>query len=262
MTIKTLELTKQKLTLLITDVEVPVVNALRRALIRDVPTMAIEDVYLTKNESPIFDEMIAHRLGLIPLTTEPSYTMRENCTCKAEGCSKCQVTLILKKQGPGLVLASDFESSDPKVKPIIGDIPITYLNENQAIELEAKAQLGTGKEHTKWSPGRATHAFAANITINPKSVTKDSKKVADASKDALVFSAGKLSVNKTVILSYDELDAALDSVNQGEVTLEPDRNAIILSFENWGQLSHKQAFETALDIVLAELKELKEGLGE
>ena len=47
-------------------------NAFRRAMIGEVPTLAIEDVRIYDNTSALFDEMLAHRIGLIPLRTDIS----------------------------------------------------------------------------------------------------------------------------------------------------------------------------------------------
>lgn len=45
-------------------------NALRRILLAEVPTMAIESVYMWNNTSIVHDEVLAHRLGLIPLNVD------------------------------------------------------------------------------------------------------------------------------------------------------------------------------------------------
>ena len=82
-------------------------NSLRRVILEDVPTMAIEDVEITKNSSLLYDSMIAHRLGLISLTTDlKSYTLPSKCKCEGKGCARCQVTLTLSVKGPGVVYAS------------------------------------------------------------------------------------------------------------------------------------------------------------
>ena len=48
-----------------------IANAFRRILIAEVPTMAIEKVYMVNNTSVIQDEVFAHRLGLIPIRADP-----------------------------------------------------------------------------------------------------------------------------------------------------------------------------------------------
>ncbi|MGV8087094.1 MAG: DNA-directed RNA polymerase subunit D [Candidatus Woesearchaeota archaeon] len=129
-------------------------NTLRRIMGFEVPVMAIEDVEFRKNTSILYDEMIAHRLGLIPLSTDlKSYNMMSECKCKGAGCASCTVKLILKVQGPCTVYASDIKSKDPEIKPMHGKMPIVKLLEGQELEFEATAVLGQGKEHSKWATG-------------------------------------------------------------------------------------------------------------
>ena len=40
-------------------------NAFRRVILSEVPTMAVDEVIFLENDSPLFDELIAHRLGLL-----------------------------------------------------------------------------------------------------------------------------------------------------------------------------------------------------
>ena len=64
-----LELKEDSMTFLLTKTDISVANALRRIMIAEVPTMAIDLVEFENNTSPLIDEFIAHRLGLIPLTS-------------------------------------------------------------------------------------------------------------------------------------------------------------------------------------------------
>ena len=52
-------------------VEPPLANALRRIMIAEIPTMAIEKVNLWQNTSIIPDENLAHRMGLVPIYADP-----------------------------------------------------------------------------------------------------------------------------------------------------------------------------------------------
>ena len=124
---------------------------LRRIMLSEIPTMAIEWVDFHKNDSIIWDEIIASRLGLIPLVFNSKlYGMKDECKCDGKGCSRCQVMLALKKKGPCMVYSEDLKSSDKEVKPIYGKIPIVELMDNQELEFEATAELGLGKVHAKW----------------------------------------------------------------------------------------------------------------
>ncbi len=126
-------------------------GALRRIMISEIPTMAIEYVDFKKNDSALTDEVVANRLGLVPLTFDgKAYNLPADCKCEGKGCSRCQVTLVLKKKGPAMVYSGDMKSTDKEVRPVHDKIPITELFEGQEIAFEAVAQLGKGKDHAKW----------------------------------------------------------------------------------------------------------------
>ena len=70
MNFKVLEKTEFKYVFLIEGISIEMLNALRRIILREIPTMAIDEVIILKNDSPLYDEILAHRLGLIPLKTD------------------------------------------------------------------------------------------------------------------------------------------------------------------------------------------------
>jgi DNA-directed RNA polymerase I and III subunit RPAC1 len=53
-------------------VDASVANALRRILLAEVTTVAVETVWIATNTSIIQDEVLAHRIGLVPLKIDPS----------------------------------------------------------------------------------------------------------------------------------------------------------------------------------------------
>ena len=83
-------------------------NALRRSMIGEVPTLAIEDIRIYDNTSVLFDEILAHRLGMIPIKTDLSqYAPRAECSCGGVGCPGCTVTFTLSAEGPKMVTSGD-----------------------------------------------------------------------------------------------------------------------------------------------------------
>lgn len=145
---------KNRATFSLSGVDTAYANTLRRIMGFEVPVMAIDDVEFRKNTSILYDEVLSHRLGLIPLSTDlKSYDMPSECKCKGAGCASCTVKLILKAAGPGTVYASEIKSKDPAIKPLYPKMPIVKLLEGQEVEFEATAILGQGKEHSKWCPG-------------------------------------------------------------------------------------------------------------
>jgi len=131
------------------------VNALRRAALSEVPVLAVEEVMFFENESSMHDEIIAHRLGLIPLTTPPGkYVMPSQCDCGSElGCPRCRLSLSLEAvagEKPTTVYSGGLKSEDPEVQPVSSSIPIARLGPGKALRLEAYARLGVGLDHAKW----------------------------------------------------------------------------------------------------------------
>jgi len=117
-------------------------NGIRRAMIADVPTFSIDTVRFTENSSVMFDEMIALRLGLVPLTT-PLDDFEIGDT----------VTVALDVEGPATAYSGDIETSDALVAPADENVPIIELKEGQRLEFEADAVLDRGKEHAKHQGG-------------------------------------------------------------------------------------------------------------
>jgi len=130
------------------------VNALRRTIISDIPILAIEDLNLVKNNSVVYDEMLALRLGLIPIKANPEVYMDKK---------DFKVAFVLKGEGPGTLFSGDLQPMDPEIIPAFGKIPIVKMVEGQAVELEAWATVGTAKEHSKWQAG---HAFYKQLSEN------------------------------------------------------------------------------------------------
>ncbi|MDG6938288.1 MAG: DNA-directed RNA polymerase subunit alpha, partial [Nitrososphaerota archaeon] len=76
-------------------------NAIRRFCISEVPSMAIDDVVILENSSVLYDEILAHRLGMIPIKTDlEKYNLPEACDCgNPLGCHKCRVLFVLDAKG-------------------------------------------------------------------------------------------------------------------------------------------------------------------
>jgi DNA-directed RNA polymerase I and III subunit RPAC1 len=66
------ELTKENIEFDLIGIDAAIANAFRRILIAEVPSMAIEDVFILNNTSIMHDEVLAHRLGLIPIKADPN----------------------------------------------------------------------------------------------------------------------------------------------------------------------------------------------
>lgn len=228
-------------------------NVLRRIIINKVPVMAIENVEFRKNSSILYDEIIAHRLGLLPLTTDlKSYNLPKECKCKGKFCARCSVKLILKVKGPCTVYASDLKSRDSKIKPVYPNMPIVKLLKGQALELEAIAVLGEGKEHIKWSPGLVYYKYKPIIEIKKY---KDASIIAKVCPvDVFDVKNGKLMINKDNYLKCHLCGACKDI---DDIKLSESDSEIVFYLESFGQLSCKEILLKMTDIFDAQLKELQ-----
>ena len=241
-----------KLAIRITDTTAAYVNTLRRYLIARVPTMAIDYVEFKKNNTILYDEMVAHRLGLIPLTTDlESYSLPKEEWNEPTGDPRVELQLTLSvppaKQAT-VVTAKELTSKDKKVVPVHKDMPIVKLMEGQDIEFIATARLGTGEEHSKWSPGHVWYKHYPHIKITKQ--PKQSEEVAKQYPDLFEVKSKKLSVKKGA--EYLMPDKPLD-VEGIEVTHKD--GDYILFIESWGQLSPQDMIAHALSAYDQQLDE-------
>lgn len=190
-------------------------NSLRRLAISEVPTLAIDDVVMLENSSVMHDEAVAHRLGLIPLRTDPGrFVMPHDCDCKSTlGCSKCRVLLVLDSEASDktkVVTSGELVSEDELVKPVSKDIPIIVLAPNQKLKFEAYARLGTGKDHAKWAPTSAA-------------VVKDGK---DEDEIILILeSNGALSAEEVLVSAAERLSSKVKTFKQITSSLKIPKSA-------------------------------------
>jgi DNA-directed RNA polymerase subunit D len=248
---------EKKMSFMIKGSNTTFANLVRRYIIEKVPTMAIEEIEFKDNSSALYDEVVAHRLGLIPLSTDlKSYFPIKTCKCGGEGCNRCTLKLTLKSEGPGIVTASEIKSKDPKVKPVFGDMPIAKLLKDQKIELVATAVLGQGNDHVKFSPGLSYYQFKPSIVIekNPS----NAQAVAD-SCSVKVFDVkdDKLSINKDNELKCHLCNQCAEVAEpNGSVKVTKDSD-IIFNVESWGQLDCKEMVLTALEEYNNDLNEFE-----
>lgn len=152
---------------------ISVINSLRRVMINEVPTIAIDLVFIEINSSSMHDEFLAHRLGLIPLLSDCIDDLRYTRECECDQyCFKCSyvfsIDIYAEKQSTSfyssdlICLNSDEKLPGKKIKPVnysenntlSGSRPILLgkLAKGQRVKLLAVAKKGMGKEHAKWSP--------------------------------------------------------------------------------------------------------------
>ena len=229
------------------------VNTLRRIMTNEVPVLAIEVCEISRNDSILYDEVLAHRLGLVPLTTDiqsyvlPSAEEQES----GEYLAQSSVKLTLEAKGPCIVYAKDLKSKDPKVKPVFPDMPLVKLLENQELALEVTAVMGVGKKHAKWATGHVFYRKVPTITIkNPNNLACAQV----CPTGTLVEKGGKVALTdeRTCILCMNCVD--VDGGKSVEVVPVSD---FLFKIESWGQLEPAEIVEKSVEVYNQQLKEFE-----
>ena len=162
--IRIIDMKSDSVEFLLLNVDLAFANSLRRVIISEVPTMAIDMVQVKENTSPLFDDFVVHRIGLVPLKSEDidKYQFPLVCSCKS-GCSQCQVEYDISVKCDENCKDDTMEVTSNHIKPknkecsvvpVEYDYPIvlTKLKKGQSINMTLTAKKGIGKTHAKWSP--------------------------------------------------------------------------------------------------------------
>ncbi|MFN7105795.1 MAG: DNA-directed RNA polymerase subunit D [Pyrobaculum sp.] len=164
------------------------VNSIRRVVIADLPTMAVDSVIIVNNTSVMYDEMLAHRVGLIPLTT-PLHSLPpiEDCESGLADPSECSTRLVLQVSADGdvTVYSGDLVSDRPDVVPAYKDIPLVKLTKGQSIVLEAYAKLGRARDHAKWQAAVASYYYYPRVVIKDEKCRETCREVCKNLEDPL-----------------------------------------------------------------------------
>ncbi len=244
-------------------------NSLRRSMIADVPSLAIDDVKIYDNTSALFDEMLAHRLGLIPIRTDLScYVEREKCTCEGAGCPACTAGFTMSVEGPKMVYSRDLIPEDPKAAPAVDTIPIVKLTKDQKVVLEAKAVVSNGRAHAKWQPTNACgYKNYPVITLDEQCdacalcVDECPRQILEQKGSRVQVGEGKLEECSLCRLCEQ---ACLNSGIGAEpaIHVTDDKDRFIFVVESDGSLPAKEIVERAIAQILARSESLIEQVTE
>ncbi|GAB6021778.1 DNA-directed RNA polymerases I and III subunit RPAC1 [Chamberlinius hualienensis] len=174
-------------------VDASVANAFRRILISEVPTMAIEKVFINCNTSVIQDEVLAHRLGLIPINANPNFfEYRQEGDEKGTAEDTIEFKLHVKcSKNPNATKDSatpadlyknhsvysgqlEWVPIDAQTDlygecgfgPVHDDILIAKLRPGHEIDLGVHCVKGIGRDHSKFSPvATATYRLLPEIIL-------------------------------------------------------------------------------------------------
>ena len=248
-------------------VTIELANAFRRIILTEVPSMAITEVLFVENDSVLFDEMIAHRLALIPLTTDlKNYNLPDECSCGGQGCTLCQVQFecdVRAQNNEVIVYSGDLKSMDEKIRPVSDNIIIGKLGKKSSIVFEAYAQLGIGMDHAKFQPVCSVgYKYFPDVKIdNSKLTESDIDEVIKHDHTKLFIKKdGKLALINNYWKGQDFTGSAERYVPHGAIKVDYVPNKFIFTIEATGALPIKEILSKAIEIFLEKLDEFEDQL--
>ncbi len=261
MKVKTVELKGNKGVLKIEDSDLYFVNSLRRVMLAELPKLAIDDVIIYDNTSALFDELISHRLGLIPIPTVdlPALSFRSECKCEGKGCPSCTVRYTLSKEGECVVYSGDLQPEHPSFAITETTIPIVELMKDQRVILEVEAVLGRGRDHAKWQVVLAPrYRMETKIVVDKKRMNDVKAFVEELPKDLVELKGDKLELvdpsKASVFESY------VEKSKDDYITITKDPTKLLFSFETDGSMNAKTALQESINILTKKYEEFRKNL--
>ncbi|KAF0540271.1 DNA-directed RNA polymerases I and III subunit RPAC1 [Gigaspora margarita] len=272
-------------------VDAAIANALRRIMIAEVPTMAIEKVYIYNNTSIVQDEVLAHRLGLIPIKADPDrfyfkqanesptdmntivFKIEHECTFSPKAREdetdpqKLYIGHNLLSESLTWIPKGDQEEqyASCPIRPVHHDILIAQMRPGQKIKIEAHCEKGIGKDHAKWSPvATASYRLMPEIILK-KEITGDL-----ADKFAACFTKGVVEVEDSYVEGQfikcaKVVNPRIDMVSrevlrhkefEDIVQLTRIRDHFIFNVESTGIMDSEKIFLDSVHILQAKCKRL------
>lgn len=216
------------------EIEESLANAIRRYL-HQIPVLAIDEVEISRNDSPLYDETVAHRIGLIPLKMDKA--VKEN--------SEVKLKLNVKKEG--MVYSKELVG---KLEPVYGEIPITSLKKGQELEIVAIVKFGKGNKHSKFSPGLIFYRNIIDIKIDkdcpPEVVNVCPQKILKSNNNKIIAENN---------YKCDMCEACTDLCQKQQkdsITLTPSKE-LAITLESFGQLDIKEVFIKSINALKKDL---------
>ena len=277
--------------ILLKDTDRASVNALRRTMIADTPKMAIhrirftqstteEDGVIWESVGPLPDEIVAHRLAMIPIPSEGEFHIPEECPNCADmvesqrGCPMCEIIYRCMVRGEpegravkarDLEVLGDLKFSIPSE---FEDITITKLYAGQTIDFIARANKGHGRDHVKWQPVAGITFYARqHAVLNDKKAAKVLWGLGLSIKEKDFGKNGRMEDISLVDQLKKDLLHVGPSTDYGRdfadaITLEDVPGEFILQYESDGSMNPKTIFEHASQILSTRLDNISADLEE
>lgn len=214
------------------EMEDSLANSIRR-YVGQILISAIDEVEIAKNDSPLYDETFAHRLGLVPLK---------------QG-SKKEGKLKLSTHDKGYVYSGSLKGD---FDVVYDKIPLTLLDEGQEVEVTANVKQGKGQDHAKYSPGIMNYRQVSEIHLE--------KDTAERLKNTNPGVEIKQKGDKFVVVDNGEKEIAdvCEGLAEkyGKKIEIKNTKEVLINLESFGQIDAKSIFTKAVEALKKDLNEL------
>ena len=215
------------------EINITLANAIRRS-VNEIPILAIEEADIYKNDSALYDEIIAHRLGLVVLKNQKL---------------KSDQTIEMKMKVKGKNDRTEVLAGELGSEVVYPETPIVLLEDKQEIELVARARVGRGIEHSKFSPGVLFYKHLPNIKISSEGAKQ--VELAEIYPEVFERFGDKIKIKNAWVGDLDEEDVK----NYQGINVEFNDD-LVFSVESWGQIEAKDIFLEACKALKANLSEV------
>ncbi|KAF9496024.1 insert subdomain of RNA polymerase alpha subunit [Pleurotus eryngii] len=283
--VKVQKLSQRSIDFDIVGVDASIANAFRRIMIAEVPTVCIESVYVWNNTSVIVDEVLAQRIGMVPLNVDPAVmemkkSPDEQPTDRNTMVFKLQVacTRSTNREDPYIndqVLSGHltWEPVGEQVDvfahkapaPTNPNIVLAKLHPGQEVNMELHAVKGVGKDHAKFSPvATASYRLLPYIQLNPQKPVPPQH----AEKFQKCFSKGVIRIDpRTKAVSVDSEAVRDDTVSrevlrhpefEGCVELKRIRDYFLFNVESEGAYPPERLLPEAIHVFRSKIDIIRE----
>eukprot|EP00796_Vickermania_ingenoplastis_P004081 gene4081-2929_t len=262
----------------------PIANLFRRVITTEVPTIAFDRVRIDENDSVVVDELLSHRLGLVPVagpvskmeyitapqqvsfqSLDPTKVLVFDLDVVGDDNATCTPVYSRSLQWVPLPGQEEWgEHEEDKVFLVHPDIILTKLGPKQRLKLRAIAVKGLGSVHTKWSPvSSCYYEMKTEIDIDPKLsgataeqlVSLCPRKVFELEDGvATVVSPERCTICREC-LRKDMYPDIADSVKISKL-----KTSVRFHLESTGQIHAAEVFRTALALFAKRCRELTQQL--
>lgn len=219
------------------EMDESIANVIRR-YISQIPVIAVDELEISRNDSPLYDETIAHRVGLIPLKA-------------GKTAEKGKLKLDVKREGT--VYSGDIKGNP---EPIYKNIPITTLDKGQELQFIASVRFGRGVEHAKFSPGLMFYRNSAEITMDKEFLEEVRKVLPDTE---IKERGSKITIADKGKKEVTDMCEGIANKKKKKAEISYGKELIII-LESFGQMDAKDIFNESIDALRKDLTSVAKAL--